>query len=168
MDEKLLLKAIQYSLGLILVLGTLNLTLTLRRPMTDTKVEASPISHSNASISSTSSIAPVIETMADLRVDCLPKQSLSIADSIKRIRLYFKDCGQKNLTSNSNFELLNSTNGYTGALSLLQNQTWTTDYIDLNKGDNHIQLTLHSGDKALAQHEIVLLRTQPLREPAGQ
>lgn len=72
-------------------------------------------------------------TQAEVIIDCAQK-IMSSELRAKRVRFLGRNCG---FNATSEVSLVNSSNGFSASFMVHSEQEFTTDYVDVNPGENH-------------------------------
>ncbi len=92
--------------------------------------------------------APPKKRQIVLKVDCVQDRQTIITDS-PRLRLYAANCGELKDVETLKSQIKNETNGFVATLFHPKDQLFTTDFINLNEGENKIVIHLQDGKESI-------------------
>lgn len=119
-----------------------------------------PEERSVASVPETENVSKTVNQVVTAQVDC-QSQNQTIETESPRMRLYASGCGELTDVMSLTSSIRNETNGFVATIFRPKDQLFTTDFINLNEGENRIVIHLEDSKK---QVETIL---QITRKPAS-
>lgn len=151
------------TLSLVLLFGAAGtLALFLSRPShgpiaNDVEAERAPASLSMTTQPVRASVRSA-PTMAQLDLSCLKNSKESLVTLSKQVRLNGEDC--ENGTVKKDYAIKNETNGYSATVFSSKGRNFTTDYIELEPGENKIAFKLTSKDGEQKDYRVSIVRVR--------
>ena len=164
-NQRLEKQMLQWTLGLVFAGGVFSSATLLTPPGSEViaPTSTSPIGQTaQASDRAPASVLPpVLDTtvsMMDYQLGCQKSTKLIVSENVHQLRITSEFCQLKKSEKVLSSSVENKSNGFVATVFALDAQHFSTDYISLAKGQNHLVLQHQGANGASMQREVVIER----------